>query len=50
MKKLKKNTKPRNFLIKDLMTPKYRLRVAVDKTKYSRQLDKSSMRKEVYAA
>lgn len=42
--------KPRNLVAKDLLTPKYRLRVVKNKKKYSRQLDKSSMRKEVYAA
>ena len=50
MNKLKKNLKPRNFLIKDLFTPKYKLRVAKSKKKWNRQLDKSSLRKEVYAA
>ena len=44
------NKKPRNFVAKDLFTPKYKLRVVKSKKKYSRQLDKSSMRKEVYAA
>jgi len=44
------NKKPRNFVAKDLFTPKYKLRVVKNKKKYSRQLDKSSLRKEVYAA
>lgn len=42
--------KPRNLIAKDLLTPKYRMRVVKNKKKYSRQLDKSSIRKEVYAA
>ena len=50
MKKSKKSLKPRNFLINDLFTPKYKLRVVKSKKKYDRQLDKSSLRKEVYAA
>ena len=44
------NKKPRNFVAKDLFTPKYKLRVVKSKKKYSRQLNKSSIRKEVYAA
>ena len=42
--------KPRNLIAKDLLTPKYRMRVVKNKKRYSRQLDKSSIRKEVYAA
>lgn len=42
--------KPRNLIAKDLLTSKYRMRVVKNKKRYSRQLDKSSIRKEVYAA
>ena len=43
-------SKPRNFLIKDLMSPKYRLRVSANKKKYNRQVEKSSYRKELHAS
>ena len=47
MKKLKKNTKPRNFLIKDLMSPKYRLRVASSVKLYDRKANKQILKKEL---
>lgn len=46
----KVSLKPRNFVAKDLMTPKYKLRVVKSKKNYDRQSDKTLIRKEVYAA
>jgi hypothetical protein len=42
------NKKPSNFVAKDLLSPKYKMRVAVSKKKYNRQQQKSSLQKEVY--
>lgn len=42
-------SKPRNYLVKDLRSPKYRMRISGDKTKYNRKDDKNRIRKEVYA-
>jgi len=42
------NNKPRNFVAKDLLSAKYRMRVAQNKKKYDRLRDKSSLRKEFY--
>jgi hypothetical protein len=40
--------KPRNFVAKDLLSAKYRMRVAQNKKKYNRLRDLSSLRKEFY--
>ncbi len=45
-----KSEKRRNFVAKDLLTPKYRMRVAQSKKRYNRQLQKSLTTKELYAA
>lgn len=45
-----KDKKPRNLIAKDLLTPKYRMRVAQSKKRYNRQLQKSLIAKELYAA
>jgi len=43
-----KCSKPRNFVARDLLSVKYRMRVAQNKKKYDRTRDKSSLRKEFY--
>ena len=44
-----KELKPtiRNYLIKDLMTPKYRMRVASNIKRYNRKIDKQTIKKEL---
>jgi hypothetical protein len=41
--------KPRNYVAKDLRSPKYRLRVAVNRKRYNRKATKISFAKELYA-
>ena len=41
-------TKPRNSIAKDLLSPKYRMRVAVSKKQYDRNAEKAVLRKESY--
>jgi hypothetical protein len=48
MNSIKMCNKPRNFVAKDLLSVKYRMRVAQNKKKYDRTRDKSSLRKERY--
>jgi hypothetical protein len=45
----KKILKPRNLVAKDLLSPKYRLRVAKSQKHYNRKLQKQSFAKEFYA-
>ena len=40
--------KPRNYIAKDLRTPKYRQRVVPSVKKYNRKNDKKSFAKEMY--
>jgi hypothetical protein len=40
--------KPRNFVAKDLLSAKYKMRVVISKKKYKRQQQKSSLQKEMY--
>lgn len=47
MKKLK-TLKPRNFIAKDLLTPKYHMRIVESKKKYNRKIEKSLIVKELY--
>lgn len=41
-------SKPRNFVAKDLLTAKYKMRVVNNKKKYNRQQQKSCLQKEMY--
>ena len=41
--------KPRNLIAKDLFSPKYRIRVAISKKQYDRNVIKASLRREGYA-
>lgn len=42
-----KNTKPRNLIAKDLYTPKYRMRVAVNAVRYNRKKNKKQIEKDI---
>ena len=44
---MKKICKPRNYLITDLMSSKYRMRVAISKKEYNRQVEKQQYKKEL---
>lgn len=44
---LEKHPKPRNLVAKDLRSPKYRMRVAVSKKRYDRNVDKNIVRREI---
>lgn len=39
--------KPRNLVARDLLSPKYRMRVAASKKRYDRNSSKQSVRKEI---
>jgi hypothetical protein len=39
--------KPRNYVAKDLFTPKYKIRTVSSKKNYNRNLEKQKLRKEV---
>ena len=42
-----KTVKQRNWVAKDLRTPKYRMRVAASKKQYDRNNEKTNTRKEI---
>lgn len=42
--------KRRNFVAKDLRTPKYRMRVVSSKKLYNRKEEEQKLRKELYVA
>ncbi len=47
MSSIKKSFKPRNLIAKDLLSPKYRMRVVVCKKGYNRKSDKQAVYKEL---
>lgn len=47
MKKLKLNSKPHNFVAKDLRTTKYRMRVVQSDKNYNRHALKAELKKEI---
>jgi hypothetical protein len=47
MKNLKNNLVPKNYVAKDLRTPKYRMRVVDSKVKYDRKSEKTIIQKEL---
>lgn len=44
---IRKAGKPRNFVAKDLRTPKYRMRVASGEKVYNRQKEKEKFKREL---
>lgn len=47
MKKIEKTLKPRDLIAKDLLTPKYRMRVVASEKVYKRVKQKQNLRKEL---
>lgn len=43
-------SKPRNYTVAELRSPKYRMRVANSKKAYNRQVEKNLYKKELYAS